>query len=664
MNVQKEKTYRPYLLRYLSFQNGQVYGKNYVFDDGEIEQELLKATPATITGWMRMYAFGKDEISPTDCPSIRSSTLDMCKKALSWYMPHRTAAWNIQSATGNPTKSKEVNELIKYIKTKEVRKTGQESSAKRAITQTEFCTALTILSSENSFQLRYRISTMMKLQYHLITRSDDLGHFKINHLQSHSDPRFCSFALQIKVFWSKNVLEERDCPDQILLGSMDSGFCILLALSIYLESWFTCNKGLQSVFLFSDDNNEELAPKRTKSSYAASLRTNVFSNPMFLSKTGRNGSEDLGSHSLRKFPATWASRNGCNADEIDVRGRWKRNSRRIVDRYIDVKQEFMDAKVQAALCVGGPIKYKLVPGSGITNDWCNKYVVPGICEYFGNLNPICNVLALPLLFACFDPELKTSVPAEILKNITDAYSQISLLPETVNPVQRILLNVYRINETLNIDEITADNDNRNNNTINININNNNIHNTQQINSAICALFVQNQQIKQQLLTHFDDTKTTIQNLNLDVNKKLNIINNNLQRISIQPPRMATPQQRIINNAEATRAAEEAELRRRPIAVLSSHPRNLYDLWTEYSFGIGGRKAAKDFTAEERGLNKFKYCRRKNFWDIISLHVRAGFEARTAIDRVYECYGKQLSVYTILDLIRKDKQTGGHPNLRL
>lgn len=193
------------------------------------------------------------------------------------------------------------------------------------------------------------------------------------------------------------------------------------------------------------------------------------------------------------------------------------------------------------------------------------------------------------------------MPTDLLKRITDAYSKISILPETVNPVQRILLSVYRINESLHIDEVIDDNnntdDNNNNNRNDNNINNNN-NNRQQINSAISALFVQNQQIKQQLLTHHDETTTTINNLTLEINKKLNAINDNILRIAKQPPRMATPQQRAEATTEAARAEEEAVIRRKPPAVLTSHPRNLYDLWAEYSTGIGGNKAAKDFTAEE------------------------------------------------------------------
>ncbi|KAI9982251.1 hypothetical protein PInf_008150 [Phytophthora infestans] len=44
------------------------------------------------------------------------------------------------------------------------------------------------------------------------------------------------------------------------------------------------------------------------------------------------------------------------------------------------------------------------------------------------------------------------------------------------------------------------------------------------------------------------------------------------------------------------------------------------------------KAAKDFTAAERGANKFAYSRRKVFWDVVSSLVRSGFTSDTAIDK--------------------------------
>jgi hypothetical protein len=647
----------------MSFLTGTTYGRDHVFP----KDELRTATPESFVRWLTLKAFGKVEIGPRDKAIRRASTIEMCKKAVSFFMPERKSVWSDRGQEGNPTRATEVSDLLRYIRQKEVRRDGVKSSAKRDLTPSEFCAALTILASKNSFQLKYRLTTMMKFQYHMIARADDLGHFEISDLRSHSN-------LQIQVFWSKNVMEERKCPDQILLGSMDPNYCILLSFSIYLENWFTNHNGHSSFFLFSDDIDAEHAPDRAKNTYSKNLRTHIFSNEAFLSATGLTATKDLGTHSLRKYPATFASRNDCSQNAIEVRGRWRRDTTRIVNTYINVKQEYLDAKVQAALCVGGPIRYKLVDGSGITDAWCKQYVCPGICKFYSKDKDLCNVLALPLLFACFDPELKSFIPENILNRITDAYSQIASLPLSVNPVKRVLLHVGKIGQSLQIDEL-IDYNLENNNNENNNTNNNNGYNIgwndmARQRDSLNALMVQNLQMKQQLAADHVATVNVINNFNADINNKLKIMNDNIKRIAIQPPRMATPRQRIANiEAEADnigRQLAEEEIRTRiKKAELSKCPRTLHELWMEYEFGTGGRKAAKDFTAAERGgKNKFKYCRRKIFWDIIKVHVAANVAANIAIDRVYTCYGKKLSVTKIIEKLQKDRPSGGHPNLQL
>ena len=100
------------------------------------------------------------------------------------------------------------------------------------------------------------------------------------------------------------------------------------------------------------------------------------------------------------------------------------------------------------------------------------------------------------------------------------------------------------------------------------------------------------------------------------------------------------------------------------AELTPCVRNLHDLWTEYMYGIGGLKPAKDFTSQERGRFKQKYCKRKAFWDVVSRHVAANVSAPVAIERIYACYGESLCVTKILDRMAKDRKNGGHPNLRI
>ena len=44
------------------------------------------------------------------------------------------------------------------------------------------------------------------------------------------------FTLMYKMRWSKNIMEEQDAPEQIILGLMDMHLCPLLNLAICLET--------------------------------------------------------------------------------------------------------------------------------------------------------------------------------------------------------------------------------------------------------------------------------------------------------------------------------------------------------------------------------------------------------------------------------------------
>jgi hypothetical protein len=92
---------------------------------------------------------------------------------------------------------------------------------------------LSLLSRSSSFQAAFQTTCMMKFQYHLIRQSNDVGHFKIELLKGHTTEEFKVFALELCVFWSKNVLEERYCPKQILLGSTINIACCFHCLCIW-----------------------------------------------------------------------------------------------------------------------------------------------------------------------------------------------------------------------------------------------------------------------------------------------------------------------------------------------------------------------------------------------------------------------------------------------
>ena len=53
-----------------------------------------------------------------------------------------------------------------------------------------------------------------------------------------------------------------------------------------------------------------------------------------------------------------------------------------------------------------------------------------------------------------------------------------------------------------------------------------------------------------------------------------------------------------------------------------------------SKGIGGRKAAKLFTREERGWVKHIYHRRKVVWEVMGNLIHSGLTAQVACDTIY------------------------------
>jgi hypothetical protein len=259
--------------------------------------------------------------------------------------------------------SKDMNKLIDKIKKSEVRKQGKMSNAKRDMKRAEFKKTLELLQEARGFANQFKTTTMLKLQFHLITRMDDVCNLESSGLREHE--QFGAFALQTQVAWSKNVNEERDCPPQIIIGANDSDFCPLLGLGGYLESRFESNWG-NARYLFGERNDDD-EPMRSNDNYSNGLKAQWKKNEFKEIASQVRGS--IGTHSIRKFAATWASEHGCLTQDVETRGRWKGGrSGRVVNLYINVKQLPTYGKVAGVLCVGQPVKYKLKAGSGVTRD--------------------------------------------------------------------------------------------------------------------------------------------------------------------------------------------------------------------------------------------------------------------------------------------------------
>jgi hypothetical protein len=147
---------------------------------------------------------------------------------------------------------------------------------------------------------------MLKFQFHIIGRADHISNLETIDLRVHAQ---FNFALQMAVSWSKNILNEQNCPDQILLGAMDTDFCLLLALGCYLETHLGEQGPQGKRFLFGNTDTDD-EPIRVNERYQRVLRRTFKHDEMKALIAQFRG--DLGSHSDRKFPATWAAEHGAS----------------------------------------------------------------------------------------------------------------------------------------------------------------------------------------------------------------------------------------------------------------------------------------------------------------------------------------------------------------
>ena len=353
---------------------------------------------------MKLLAFGHSDVGDDDVPTCgRSNTLAFHKKALSYFMPNKHLGWNTVSLLGNPTRSPEVNDLIKQVRHHEVRGEGVSSQARHAPTLPEFCSLVGMAPNSETFNLQVHIPCLLKFQVHLIAKVDDAAHVLMSELWAHG---LFDYALHVRLRWTKNCLEERDAPEQIILGSSDQEFCVLTSLSIHIQYLLEFLNGENSDFLFCNSGE---TPETVKALIGKVIRDHVTNNEGWrnLQEEGVD-SGPVGLHSNWKLASTLARQQGCTQDDIDCHGCWW-NTWHISDRYTDLMLEVVDGKVAAALCMGGPTKYVYREGSGLKDDFLSDEVCPHIHAKFGGRVAV--VLGKSLLWACKEPVMIPQVPA-------------------------------------------------------------------------------------------------------------------------------------------------------------------------------------------------------------------------------------------------------------
>jgi hypothetical protein len=634
----------------MSYTNKIAYPKNWEFSI----EELSPISPEMIYRWFAYLAFGIENPSPDDNPTKgKCNSLLAYKKMLSFFMINRLPSWDELHRSGNPTKSSIVNDLIAFVKKKETRGQGKRSCADRAFEHSEFQQVLDSFhhSERSNFNCKYRYPAMIKFMFHYVARGDDAAHvFKSSLQQSSEYP----WALLCTLRWAKNVREQRDCPPQIMLGSINPNYCVMLSLAIFLEEWISRGQGRTSQWLFSDGNSMVHSPEkeiqkevdRCKGGLYNAIKSIVKSATFVCDPVVANSPNPLANHSTKKYATTHGRRRGVPKDFMDYRARWR--SKKIQETYTDTVLPWPDIKAASTLCFGGICKYKLKPSVTISDEWLADHVCPAIQQCFGL--SVAAILAKPLLWACMDEVWSDYVPAglrsRIINSLAEDEEYLHVTPHK-NMVEKVLCVVSEYEGVVTFSEVNANYDTSERRAVasggseiewrNIMI------------GKVCAIENKVHDIENNHAGHYGAMM-----------KRLDKMDNNLKRLAIMPAwRGRNP--RVGGRGDSGGGgggggSNESELV--PPANLCNCPKNLYVLWAEYESGIGGNKPARLFTASERGAVRFKYCRRKIVWDAVEALVQRGLTSDVAIDRIYsECGGVNAKVNDVISRLKHFRVIG-------
>ena len=138
----RRNDYYTEIAQFMSFLDGIEYPRN---DNSHVfpQERLLEITDLDVVSYFNFKAYHNANPSPSDQPIYcRSSTLEYKKKAISSFLPRQNMPWDDITQTGNPTRSRAVHHMIQKVKVHEVRGTGVQSNARRAVEWEEFVNIL------------------------------------------------------------------------------------------------------------------------------------------------------------------------------------------------------------------------------------------------------------------------------------------------------------------------------------------------------------------------------------------------------------------------------------------------------------------------------------------------------------------------------------------
>ena len=158
--------YKPTLVMFFNWRDNPSpqWNKHSVFT----QDRLYTIKPGEIVRFMQFKVYGMADPGVNDMPTLgRSSSLEYYKKALSHFMPDRLSPWNVKRHEGNPTRSVVVNNLIKLVKKKEVRKQGKKSQARSPFTEKEYEYLMALLEANENLS-KEEINTLFCFSHSFI----------------------------------------------------------------------------------------------------------------------------------------------------------------------------------------------------------------------------------------------------------------------------------------------------------------------------------------------------------------------------------------------------------------------------------------------------------------------------------------------------------------
>jgi len=242
-------------------------------------------------------------------------------------------------------------------------------------------------------------------------------------------------------------------------------------------------------------------------------------------------------------------------------------------------------------------------------------------------------LAVPIIWACFDSKCSIPIPLALKNRVWQAYEAIqdpNNLPGDPNPVEKCHLVVVNDNGTLFINEagwLT--------NLTNPPIDAMHGMTVLQLEQEIWNVTSQLTELMHsinQLQASGQQNKATWQKM-AALTRKVGQMNTDMQQFAAFPVVCLPAQQQQLDviaapdhnddnmddNMDGNNGAAATMI---PFECMQSQkPRNLYYLWNEYEYGIGGRMATKYFTRHKRGWVKSTYTKSNVVWkDILCLNM--------------------------------------------